>query len=500
MNCTIGIDIGTTSTIGVILNSKNHKIIFQCSRPVKLYSKKSGWAEEDPNQWWNNTLSILKEISDFAKQSKIKLCAIGVTGMLPALIILDKNNKPIRLSIQQSDSRTEKELKSIFRNKIQMKNFTKNTKCGINQQLIAPKILWIKKNELNNYKKINKILGSYDFINYKLSGIFNIEHNWALESGLMEFKSKSFTSDLLKLGKINKSWMPKISSSETIIGGLKNEIAKKTKLPKNIPIISGCADHIVSAFTAGVKKSGDVLLKFGGAGDIMISSKQPFKDTRLFNDYHIIPNLFMPNGCMATSGSLLNWFVNIIDNEKIKIDHAKLDKLIEKKTNLKTTCTILPYFLGEKTPIHNTNAKGTIVGLTLNHTIEDLWIAFLESICFAFSHHLEVLKENKIKVNNIMASDGGSKSKVWMQIMSNVIQKNISIVDGHYGSSQGAAFLAAKSVKLYSSYGESSLLNKKNKVIKYQKKYSVYYKKKYSIFRQLYKSLYELYPKINELI
>ena len=501
MNCTIGIDIGTTSTIGVLLNTKSSKVILQCSRSVELYSQKSGWAEEEPEEWWKNTISILQEIGKFSKNKNIKIKSIGVTGMLPALVILDKNNKVIRRSIQQSDSRTDKELKSIFKKKSQKLHFTKITNCGVNQQLIAPKILWLKNNEPNNFKKINKIMGSYDFINFKLTGNFNIEHNWALESGLMDFKSKTFTPNLLKLGKIKSSWMPNISSSEKIIGNLKKSIAKVTNLPENIPIIAGCADHIVSAFVAGVKKSGDVLLKFGGAGDIMVSSNKPFKDTRLFNDFHIIPGLYMPNGCMATSGSLLNWFVKLIGDRGLKeINHQKLDALVIKRDNYKTTCTILPYFLGEKTPIHDTKAKGTIVGLTLNHSIEDLWIAFLESVCFAFKHHLDVLNENKIKVKKVIVSDGGSRSSIWMQIMANTIQKNIEIVEGHYGSSQGAAFLAAKSIGLFTSYDQASLLNKKNKKIIFQKEYSDYYKKKYLIFRNLYKSLYQIFPMFDEIL
>ncbi len=114
MNCTIGIDIGTTSTIGVLLNTKSHKVIFQSSRPVKLYSQKSGWAEQEPDVWWQNTISILSDIGKYSKKKNIKIMSIGVTGMLPALVLLDKQNKVIRRSIQQSDSRTELELKSIF--------------------------------------------------------------------------------------------------------------------------------------------------------------------------------------------------------------------------------------------------------------------------------------------------------------------------------------------------------------------------------------------------
>ena len=269
-------------------------------------------------------------------------------------------------------------------------------------------------------------------------------------------------------------------------------------MPKDISVIAGCADHIVSAFMAGVVKPGDVLLKFGGAGDIMISSKKPFKDTRLFNDFHIIPGLYMPNGCMATSGSMLNWFIDLVqlDTKKI-ISHKLLDKKITKRKSLKTTCTILPYFLGEKTPIHDVHAKGTIIGLTLNHSIEDLWIAFLESVCFAFYHHIDVIRENNIVVKNFFASDGGSKSQVWMQIMSNLLQKPLKIIVGHHGSSHG--------VDLATGYGQGpmAVAEKLNISIAKAKillmKYKDYYKNKYSIYREIYLSLNNLYPKFNKI-
>ena len=191
MTCTIGVDIGTTSTIGIILNTKNNKVIYKTTRPTKLISKKTGWAEEDPSQWEKNTISILKEIGRFAQIKKISIKSLGVTGMLPALIILDKKFKPLRFSIQQSDSRTEKEIKKIFPTDFKKQEFTKITKCGVNQQLIAPKLLWIATNEPKNFKKIHIVMGSYDYINFILTGIFSIEHNWALESGLMDFRKKN---------------------------------------------------------------------------------------------------------------------------------------------------------------------------------------------------------------------------------------------------------------------------------------------------------------------
>ena len=500
MTCVIGIDIGTTSTIGILLDTSKNYIIKKISIDVDLFSIKEGWAEEDPNQWWLNTKKIIKELSKVAKLKNKKIISIGTTGMLPALVILDKNRKVIRKSIQQSDGRTSKQLKKIFTKK-NSEQFIKKTKCGINQQLIAPKLLWLKENESNNFKRIDKILGSYDFINYKLTNKLSIEHNWALESGLMDFDKKKFTQKLADLGSIKLKSLSKINKSDSVIGKISQTIAKELSIDKNISVTAGCADHVVSAFSAGVIKNGDVLLKFGGAGDILISSKKPINDQRFFLDYHIFPNLFMPNGCMASSGSLLNWFIKnfYISNTNKKINLKILDQNAAKTNIVKNKIVILPYFLGEKTPIHDLNAKGTITGLTLNHNRYDLWVAILESVCFGFMHHLEILKENKIKINNIIASDGGSKSKIWMQITSNVIQKPIKIFKNVEGSYLGAAFVSAKTTGLYKSWRDINKLTGNFTIVKPQIKFKTHYQKKYKLYRGLYENLKDFFPLFKNL-
>mgnify|MGYP001329427616 CR=1 FL=1 len=499
MSCVIGIDIGTTSTIGVLLDTSKHKILKKISLDVELYSYKEGWAEEDPNQWWSNTKQIIKELSNFAKKKEKEIVSIGTTGMLPALVTLDKNGQVIRKSIQQSDSRTSLQLNKIF-NKKNSKNFTKITKCGINQQLIAPKLLWLKENEKNNFKKIYKICGSYDYINYKLTGKLSVEHNWALESGLMDFNKKKFTKKLTNLGFININVLPKIYSSDTVVDKISNKIANELLINKNVKVTAGCADHVVSAFSSGVKKSGDVLLKFGGAGDILVSTKKPLNDERLFLDYHILPKLFMPNGCMASSGSLLNWFIkNIYSTKNKKVNLKSIDNKASKTDIKNNKIVMLPYFLGEKTPIHDLNAKGTITGLNLSHNKYDIWIAVLESVSFGFMHHLEILKENNIKINNILASDGGSKSELWMQITANIIQKPIKIYKNIEGSYLGAAFVSAKTVGLYKNWEDINKLSGDFKIIQPQKKLRDHYKKKYIIYRKLYENLKDLFPLFQDL-
>ena len=187
MTCVIGIDIGTTSTIGILLDTKRNKILKKISFNVKLISLEYGWAEEDPNQWWKNTQNIIKSLSKKAKNSKKKIIAIGVTGMLPALVILDKKNNVIRNSIQQSDSRTENQIKKIF-NKNNSNWFIKKTNCGINQQLIAPKLLWLKENEHHLNKQDIKVIRNNiyhrQFVNFKISGNYKECFGIITNSGL----------------------------------------------------------------------------------------------------------------------------------------------------------------------------------------------------------------------------------------------------------------------------------------------------------------------------
>ena len=209
----------------------------------------------------------------------------------------------------------------------------------------------------------------------------------------------------------------------------------------------------------------------------------------------------MPNGCMASSGSLLNWFVSNFYNlrKDKKSIYKYLDKQASKTNILENKIVILPYFLGEKTPIHDLNAKGTITGLNLNHNKYDLWIAVLESVCFGFMHHLEILKENGIKIHNVLASDGGSKSKLWMQITANIIQKPIKIFKNIEGSYLGAAFVSAKTIGLYKSWNDINKLSGNFKIINPQKNFKDHYKKKYTIYRNLYEELKDLFPKFQNL-
>jgi xylulokinase len=437
MACVIGIDIGTTSTIGILIDLPD-RIVAIASRPVDLISRHPGWAEENPEQWWRNTCEITRELLAIEPALSASLAGIGVAGMVPALVLLDSAGNPLRLSIQQSDGRCAPQVEELAA-ELDGQKFLRRTGNGINQQLIAAKLRWLAAHEPEIFAQIATAFGSYDYINFRLTGSARIEHNWALEAGFVDLADGLAAPDLVALAGLAPAALPPIAESHAIIGHVSPQAAAAIGLP----VVAGAADHVASAYAAGVIAPGDVLLKFGGAGDILMAAATARPDSRLFMDRHVIPGAFMPNGCMAATGAMLNWVAATFAAHLGEKPHAALDQLAAAIPAGSDGVFLLPYFLGEKSPIHDPAARGTITGLSLNHNLGHIWRAALEAAAYGFLHHLDVFRELGYPVRRLLASDGGAQSKVWMQIAADITQLPIQLLENHPGSCLGAAWVAA---------------------------------------------------------
>lgn len=484
----IGIDIGTTSTIGILLDIESGATrIF--SRPVTLYSPHAGWAEEDPEEWWLNLCSITRALLEAVPQARFDLVGIGVAGMVPAVILLDCDGKILRPSIQQSDSRCGVEIDNLGHD-IDPAEFLRRTGNGLNQQIVAAKLRWLETHEPGVFSRISTVFGSYDWIAWRLTGERGTERNWALEAGFTDVGTGNLADDLIALGHIPRNVIPPINYSHTVIGSIKHKAAMETGLPAGLSVIAGIADHVASAYAAGVVSEGDVLLKFGGAGDILLATTHAHPDSRVFLDYHAIPDLFMPNGCMASTGSLLNWLShNFACPDGDSPPHPRLDALAAQIAPGSDGVVILPYFLGEKSPIHDPSARGTISGLSLSHNGAHIWRAALESAAYAFRHHIEVFREIGYPVRRLLASDGGANSAVWMQIVADTLQAPVQLLTGHPGSCLGAAWLAAVGTGIVADWRGVEQYIKQGRLVEPERTNEEIYEVGFRRFRALYDRL-----------
>lgn len=491
-NFLLGIDIGTTNTKMIVIDDQGG-IVASASRTATLRSPFNGWAEEDPDEWWKNVCELTPECLQQAAIRSSQIAGIAVSGMVPTVILLDKSGQVLRNSIQQNDARVIKELEE-FQAQTDEKEILRKTGSAITQQSVGPKIKWLSTHEPENIEKTAHILGSYDYINYRLTGNFNVEQNWALESGLFNVSTRSWDADLVNLYQINPACLCPVKEPAETVGFVTAKAASETGLCEGIPVMAGSADHIASAFSAGVKDEGDLLVKLGGAGDILYCTDLLGYEQRLFLDYHLIPGKYLINGCMASSGSVIKWFKN---NFAPNADYEELDAgagLISPGSN---GLILLPYFLGEKTPINNPQARGTLVGLTLSHTRDHVFRAVLEGISFGFYHHLEVMAENNWFPKKVRITNGGANSKLWRQITSDVLGLPLEKVAGHPGSSLGAAFVAGMGAGVFTSWDEIEKYIKISEVVKPDFDNHQVYKGLYPVFRETYKLLEPEFPKLD---
>ena len=493
----LGIDIGTTA-VKVILISPEGKIVAESNQPHDLLSLHPGWAEENAVKWWTNTLAGIADINSRFPELVEKICCIGVSGMVPAIVMLDEDGVPVRNSIQQNDARSVDQIDRL-KNEIDQKELYELTGGVTNQQHILPRILWVKENEPEVWKKVRTVCGSYDYIAWKLSGVKTLEINWAVESGAFDIRKREWLADQLEHYGIPVSLFPPVNDSMAVIGETKPDFAAETGLKGGIPIIAGSADHVASTLAAGIIDEGDLLIKFGGAGDILYCTETLKTSDRLFIDFSDVPGKYLINGCMAASGSLVKWFTNDICRSEDPDVLRKLDDEAAKLPPASEGLVILPYFLGEKTPIMDPNARGILYGLTLSHTRAHIFRAILEAVIYGFRHHVEVIKELGFAPKQIIATNGGAKSRFWCQIAADVLNRDIIAYPAHPGSALGVAFLAAKAAGVFENWSDIRLFLTESRHFTPDPEAVKVYDKAYRIYRELYTSLLPLNAELGSL-
>ena len=488
----LGIDVGTTALKAVALD-RERGVVAQVERDHELLSAHPGWAEEDPEQWWATTRDAIRTLLTTIPAEEI--AAIGVSGMVPAMVLLDASGQPLRPSIQQNDARSIVEVKEL-QAAVDLREFFTITGGMPNQQNIDPRWRWLKQHEPDIVARTAYLCGSYDFIVYRLTGQLSLEENWAAESGLYDIRQHRWHTPYLEHAGIDAAILPPVRQPTEIVGGISEAVAGQTGLRVGTPVVAGSADHVAAGLASGLVQNGDVLLKFGGAGDLLYCADLPEPDPHFYFDYHEIPGLTLISGCMATSGSLVKWFARELADG---VPLAALDAEAEQVPPGAGGIIALPYFLGEKTPIFDPSARGVFAGVMLHHTRAHLYRAILEAVCYGFAHHLLLLREANRPIRRICAADGGSRSRLWMQIAADVVDYPLQVIAGEAASALGAAYVAAMGIGMFTDWHEITRFITAGPIYQPQKDHVAYYQKGFALYRDLYRRLQSFLPELGEL-
>jgi len=483
----LGVDIGSSGLKAVLLDVEKG-ICATVSESLALYNEHTGWAEADTDEWWQSLCIAIPKLIAKANCKSTDISAVAISGMVPAVVISDENGQVLRRAILQNDARATSEISELS-SKLEGLDLLSLTGSLLTQQSVAPTALWLSRNESEIWRRAKLISGSYDWIAMRLGAKPHVERNWAIESGLYGWDKQPISE---VISATNISWPELLTPLDpgTPVGEVSKAAAIETGLQAGIAIYVGGADHVLSAYGAGLNSHGDCLVKLGGAGDILAVSDEFFIDPRLYLDAHPIPGKWLPNGCMATSGSLLRWEQKILNG----VDLETLDN--EAQNSEAGALLTLPYFLGEKSPLHDPNLRGVISGLHLGTTRGDIHRSFLEAIAYGFKEHFQIFAERGLIVKSPKVTNGGSKSRLWREILADVLDKNLTSIINHPGASFGAAVIAGIGSGAISDWSYVDGALEKGEIIEPNGSNKARYQERYGMYLELQTSTREISHKL----
>jgi len=482
MEYIIGIDIGTSGTKSVLFDTDGN-IIASATEEYPLYQPEIGWAEQDPADWWNAVKNTLSEITKSAADGIIR--GVGLSGQMHGLVMLDDNNEVIRKSIIWCDGRTSEECKDIERI-IGHDRLIEITANPALTGFTASKIMWVKKHEPENFARCRHILLPKDYIRFMLTGEYATEVSDASGMQLLDVKGRCWSKEVCEKLGVDMSMLGKMYESAEATGTVHNEASKLTGLPVGTVVAGGGGDNAAAAIGTGVYKNGKAFTTVGTSGVVFAHTDKPVIDKggRVHTFCCAVPGEWHVMGVTQAACLSLNWFKNTLAKD---VSYKELDELCENIPIGANRLLYLPYLMGERTPILDSNAKGAFIGLSAAHTAADLGRAVVEGVSYSLKSCLDVLVEMGIETSDMTVCGGGSKSELWRKMLADVFAVDVKRLASSESAALGAAILGGCAGGVYTSVSEGC---ERCVAIKDTTAHSFENHEKYMEFYSLYSALY----------
>ena len=487
----IGIDLGTSS-VKLLLMDELGAIHQQVTREYPLEFPHPGWSQQAPEDWKDAVLSGLQELT--ANCDKRQIAGIGTGGQMHGLVVLDRDDNVIRPAILWNDGRTAAQV-DYLNEVIGKQTLSERTANIAFAGFTAPKILWMRENEPENFARIAKIMLPKDYVNYILTGVHCCDYSDASGMLLLDVAHKRWSKEMLDLCGITEAQMPALFESYETVGTLRPEIAQLLGFPENVKVCAGAGDNAAAAVGTGVVGDGGCNISLGTSGTVFISSKQfgvdPNNALHAFahadGGYHLM-------GCMLSAASCNKWLMDDILRTK---DYAGEQAPITDDRLGRNHVYFLPYLMGERSPINDTNARGTFIGMSMDTSRADMTQAVLEGVAFAIRDSVEVAKSLGIPLTSSMLCGGGAKSPLWRRILANVLNMPLTIPASEQGPGMGGAMLAMVACGAYGSVAEAcAKLVTVSETVAPDPEIAARYEARYRQFRLIYPALKGLYPQL----
>ena len=479
-------DLGTSAVKLLLMDEKGtiEKIV---SKEYPLYFPKPGWSEQNPEDWLAQTLEGIKELTSGCEKDQV--AGIGFGGQMHGLVALDQEDRVIRPAILWNDGRTGEETDYLNQviGKERLSGCTANIAFA---GFTAPKILWMKKHEPENFARICRIMLPKDYIAYKLSGSFCTDVSDASGMLLLDVKNRCWSKEMLEICGIREEQLPKLYESSQAVGTLRPELAEELGLPETVKIIAGAGDNAAAAVGTGTVGEGMCNISLGTSGTIFISSREfRVDDNNALHAFAHADGHYHLMGCMLSAASCNKWWSEeILKTADFAGEQADIEKLGENRV------FYLPYLMGERSPHNNPDARAMFIGMSMDTTRADMTQAVLEGVAFGLRDSLEVAKSLGIKLERTKICGGGAKSPLWKRIIANVMNLKVDVIESEEGPALGGAMLAAVGCGAYPSVEAiARKLVKVVETIEPEPELAAKYEERYQEFRRIYPTVKELF-------
>lgn len=486
----IGIDIGT-SACKVAVFDYDGKILSEASRKYEVYHPHEGWAEQNPEEWYDAVCGALNEISETFDLRKIK--AIGIDGQSWSCIPVSKEGEVLHNTPIWYDTRAKKQCQELQK-KIGDDNIFKLCKNPVQPCYTTPKVLWFKENCPEIYENTFKFLQSNSYIVYKLTGVFSQDKSQGYGHFFYDMEKSCYDCDMAEKMGIDIDKFSPIYDCHHIVGTLTKEASAKTGLPEGTAVVAGGLDAACGALGVGVVLKGQTQEQGGQAGGMSICTDTPFSDERLILGNHVVPGRWLLQGGTVAGGAAMEWFAKEFGDsfstenifKSIDIESSRISPGSE-------GVIFLPYLNGERSPIWDVNAKGVYYGLSFSRTKAHFARATMEGVAYALRHNLEIAQKAGATFDTLYSMGGSSKSAVWMQIKADVTKKHMVVPNSDYASTLGAVILAGVGTGVYTDFEDAV-----KKLVKIKKEYypnksnEKKYDEAFEKYKKIYKSLKEV--------
>ena len=487
----IGIDLGT-SAVKLLLVNEAGEILNTVSEEYPLYFPQPGWSEQNPADWWAAVQTGVQKLLTGFDAGKV--AGVGCGGQMHGLVALDGEDRVIRPAILWNDGRTAKETEWLNTEigKGKLSELTANIAFA---GFTAPKLLWMRNNEPDNFARISKIMLPKDYINYRLTGVHACDFSDASGMLLLDVAHRRWSKEMLDICGMKEAQMPQLFESYEPIGTVKPEVAKALGLPENVKVVAGAGDNAAAAVGTGVVGEGGCNISLGTSGTLFISSTafgvDPHNALHAFchadGGWHLM-------GCMLSAASCNKWLCeDILRTSDYAAEQAGItaDKLGNNRV------FFLPYLMGERSPINDVDARGCFIGMSMDTGRGDLVQAVLEGVAFALRDSFEVARSLGISLERSFLCGGGAKSPLWRTILASVLNVPLDIPQTEEGPGYGAAMLAMVGSGAYGSVGDcAKALCHVRETVAPDPAIAARYEAQYRKFRQIYPTMKDLFQTI----